>query len=847
MFKQLLIFSTCILVCNFFVSAQDFPYPVSPTNTGVVNNFTPTLTWTQSFNFNSYKIEIEMCNYDEGSSFDVLDLEDYIYAEVKNGPNGYETSALTYSLRRPGNYTTVDDDGRGFTDYQDNFSKNQTFPNTPFAGEDYEGLTYLYNNYFAMVEEREDYLIFLEFNYNNQSEVTSITEVNTLFMNNSFISGNNDGWEGLTYNPKNNKLYLAKEYNPTYLFETSLPSGNNFTGSVNLTQPFNINNTSWVPTDVSGLFHLSLDLAVSATPAGNHILILSQEDDKIFEVDMDGNLISEKEFNMAGVFGSVANGKFKAEGITFQKGDIWIASDTDIGSPGRYFRFSNPYYQAPTPNNTGLIHTKDNITSNQYQVPSGTLANSTEYCWRVIGITASGLEIPSQYYSLTTSVSPSSGCTDGTACNFDTNATIDDGSCQYLDCLGNCGGPAVVGTSCNDNDITTGNDVYLNDCTCKGQQIQGCIDVDACNYNSNATVNDNSCLFLDCEGVCGGSDILGAPCDDNNPSTQNDKYNGSCICEGDPLLGCTYANACNFNPLAAVNDGSCKYVVDCLGNCDGPVTAGTACNDNDPFTINDVYDLFCNCKGTLTTPTNGIYNICFDINNGNDDVEEIASSGNLDFTSSDLDLADQPSKITGLYFKNVTIPPGANILNAFLQFEAAKNNTQLTNLNISVENSSNANSINNTNSNISSRNYYNNTVQWNNVLTWLAGQKGVAQKSPSLAQLVQQVVNKNGWQANNSMLFKIEGTGKRAATSYNGGVNATQLCVEYLPLSCPQSLTLTNQVENDQTISVEMELESSSNIINSSVNYFAGDTIVLMKGFETDLNSNFSAVIQDCQ
>ena len=35
------------------------------------------------------------------------------------------------------------------------------------------------------------------------------------------------------------------------------------------------------------------------------------------------------------------------------------------------------------------------------------------------------------------------GCTDMTACNYDSDASSDDGSCLYLDCLGECGGSAV--------------------------------------------------------------------------------------------------------------------------------------------------------------------------------------------------------------------------------------------------------------------------------------------------------------------------------------------------------------------------------------------------------------------
>ena len=36
------------------------------------------------------------------------------------------------------------------------------------------------------------------------------------------------------------------------------------------------------------------------------------------------------------------------------------------------------------------------------------------------------------------------GCTDPEACNFDSEANEDDNSCLYADCLGDCGGDAIV-------------------------------------------------------------------------------------------------------------------------------------------------------------------------------------------------------------------------------------------------------------------------------------------------------------------------------------------------------------------------------------------------------------------
>ncbi len=36
-------------------------------------------------------------------------------------------------------------------------------------------------------------------------------------------------------------------------------------------------------------------------------------------------------------------------------------------------------------------------------------------------------------------------------------------------------------------------------------EIEGCMDESACNFDSDATVDDGSCLENDCAGECGGS------------------------------------------------------------------------------------------------------------------------------------------------------------------------------------------------------------------------------------------------------------------------------------------------------------------------------------------------------
>jgi hypothetical protein len=143
------------------------------------------------------------------------------------------------------------------------------------------------------------------------------------------------------------------------------------------------------------------------------------------------------------------------------------------------------------------------------------------------------------------------------ACNYNPAATEDDGSCLF------------VGFPCDDGDPATV-DFVASDCTCQGE-IEGCTNPEACNYNPIATLDDFSCV-----GV-------GGFCNDDNENTVDDYYNADCVCTG-LLLGCLDMMACNYNPAAGAEDGSCYYV-------------GDECDDNDLGTDNDLVGNDCICAG----------------------------------------------------------------------------------------------------------------------------------------------------------------------------------------------------------------------------------------------------------
>ncbi|MGB1074527.1 MAG: hypothetical protein ACPGYZ_10580, partial [Flavobacteriales bacterium] len=157
------------------------------------------------------------------------------------------------------------------------------------------------------------------------------------------------------------------------------------------------------------------------------------------------------------------------------------------------------------------------------------------------------------------------------AINFDPNATIDNGSCQF-----DFGG----GNPCeNDSD---------GDGVCDEDEIPGCTGPCSCNYNPEATDDDGSCQEPDALGTCGGF----CPADADGDGTCDDEdccvggYDECGVCNGP---GAIYPCGCNPIPLGACDcDGN---MMDALGNCGGDCTADA---DNDGI-CDDVDD----CVGML--------------------------------------------------------------------------------------------------------------------------------------------------------------------------------------------------------------------------------------------------------
>ncbi|MAO45971.1 MAG: hypothetical protein CL823_02365, partial [Crocinitomicaceae bacterium] len=236
------------------------------------------------------------------------------------------------------------------------------------------------------------------------------------------------------------------------------------------------------------------------------------------------------------------------------------------------------------------------------------------------------------------------------------DADIDeDGICDEIDdCIGEydfcgvCNGPGAI-YECGCTDIPEG------DCDCDGNQLDalGVCGGD-CSADADADeicdeVDDCVGVYDDC-GVCNGDGSSCAyACVDNNDalSALNGCVNAiaflGCdfLFDGTPIselcpescnsCGCTDMQACNYNPLATSDDGSCTEVDEC-GVCGGPgAIYACGCNnipegdcDCDGNTLDEcgvcggsgIPEGFCDCDGNIIDEIGECGgDCCSDINN----------------------------------------------------------------------------------------------------------------------------------------------------------------------------------------------------------------------------------------
>ena len=169
------------------------------------------------------------------------------------------------------------------------------------------------------------------------------------------------------------------------------------------------------------------------------------------------------------------------------------------------------------------------------------------------------------------------------------------------------------------------------------------------------------------------------------------------------------------------------------------------------------------------------------VSSGADDAEEFEDGG-VDRNGSDLELVEDGNRgaqVVGLRFQGVSLPAGAEVVRAWIEFGTDETSSGPVDLTIQGLAEDSPAQFGTEDFAISSRPTTSSSVAWSGLPDWdVVGER---HKTTDVSVIVQELIDRAGWSAGNSMGFVFSGTGHRVAESYQGSrFEAPNLFVEYV-------------------------------------------------------------------
>ena len=256
------------------------------------------------------------------------------------------------------------------------------------------------------------------------------------------------------------------------------------------------------------------------------------------------------------------------------------------------------------------------------------------------------------------------GCTDASACNYDSSANTENDSCTYpinayTDCDGNCLAGSIPltlswtgGLDASFSVVTDGITLVSEELMSDAGTMSQCFSLDLENNCFVVSIDATEGIAWNLSSELSTEPILSGGADDLLVGNE-EGYNcdGTClmdedgdgVCDEFEIPGCTAVGACNYNELATDDDGTCIFTYEgasCDGTCaDGLVAltlSWTGANSGDNFSIssdnlgNDYFvALFPNANGSgVGCFDSSLQDDCFEINmeSNSDNLEWSLSS-----------------------------------------------------------------------------------------------------------------------------------------------------------------------------------------------------------------------------
>jgi len=241
------------------------------------------------------------------------------------------------------------------------------------------------------------------------------------------------------------------------------------------------------------------------------------------------------------------------------------------------------------------------------------------------------------------------------------------------------------------------------------------------------------------------------------------------------------------------------------------------------------------------------------INASSNDAEEKFDGSYVTINSSDLEMMydswnNQGLQKIGLRFDNITIPSNAIISNAYIQFTADGSNSGNMSMTIKGEDVANSPVFLSGTNNISNRVTTTSNVIWDPIPAWIDDASGIAQNTPDLTLIVNEIMTSNGWQSGNPITFIINGTGNstdlRKTYSFDGSPSkSAELIIEYasisnIDLALTSIITPGNSSYSNPASIVQVEILSYGNLaaVNYNVSFSINGNLIASEPGTTPLN-----------
>ena len=151
------------------------------------------------------------------------------------------------------------------------------------------------------------------------------------------------------------------------------------------------------------------------------------------------------------------------------------------------------------------------------------------------------------------------------------------------------------------------------------------------------------------------------------------------------------------------------------------------------------------------------------------DAEENVATGAVNLTSTDLEFTTDPNQgaqVVGMRFAGLLLERGADVRRAYLEVTVDETTGEGASLSFAAEARARPAPFQAVPYDLSQRPLTAARSVWSSVPAWPA--EGQRFRSPDLAPLVREVINRADWQPGNALVILVSGSGRRTADSFDG-------------------------------------------------------------------------------